>query len=65
MVRKLQPILRNNPTLSYPDGKGAEVAMQEKVNDVDEGKRSLSPKLISRVTRTYGEVLSLLAGNRC
>ena len=60
MVCKLQPIARNNLILWYPGGKGAEVAMQEKVNDVDEAKPSLSPKFLS----PYGEVSSLLAGNR-
>ena len=30
----------------YPDGKGGEVAMHEKVNDVDKAKQSLSPKHI-------------------
>jgi hypothetical protein len=60
MVCKLQPIARNDLILWYPDGKDAEVAMEGKVNDVDEAKRSLSPKLLS----PYGEVSSLLAGNR-
>lgn len=60
MVCELQSIARNNITPRYPDGQDAEVAMQEKVNDVDEAKRSPSPKLIS----PYGEVSSFLAGNR-
>jgi hypothetical protein len=62
MVCKLLSIARNNLTLRNPlaDRKGAEVAMQEKVNDVDEEKRSLSSKLIS----PYGEASSFLAGNR-
>ena len=60
MVCKLQSIARNNLILRYPDGKDVEVAMQEKVKDVDKAKCSLSPKLIS----PYGEVLSFVAGNR-
>ena len=54
---QLQSIAKNNQILWYPDGKDAEVAMQEKVNDVDEAKRSLSPKLIS----PYGKVSTFLA----
>lgn len=60
MVCKLQSIARNNLILWCPDGKDAEVAMKEKVNGVDEVKRSISPKLFS----PYGEASSLLAGNR-
>lgn len=43
-VCRPQSITRNNLTLRYPDGKDAEVAKQEKIN---EEKRSLSPKHIS------------------
>ena len=60
MVCKPQPIKGNNLTLRYSDGKDAEVAMEEKVDGIDEAKRSLFPKLIS----PCGEVSSFLAGYR-
>jgi hypothetical protein len=63
MVCKFQTIARNNVILWYPDGNDAEVvAMQEKVNEVDEAKLSSSPspKLIS----PYGEVSFFLTRNR-
>ena len=60
MVCKLRSITGNNLTLRYSDGKDAEVAMQEKVNDEDEAKRSSLPELVG----PYGEVSSFLAGNR-
>ena len=60
MVCKLQPITRNNLTLRYSDEKDAEVTMEEKVDGIDEAKRSLCPKL----TSPCGEVSSFLAEYR-
>lgn len=60
MVCKLRSIARNNLTLKYSVGKDAEVAMQEKVKDEDEAKRSLLPELVG----PYGEVSSFLARSR-
>ena len=51
---------KKNITPRNPDGKDADLAMQEKFDGVDKTKRLLSPKLIS----PYGEASFFLVRNR-